>query len=130
MKIGYAFNVTRQAFLATRLRVAASHYERLVGLLRTSASAFQDGSGLWIVPCHGVHTLAMRYPIDVLYLDMEKRVIRLVDNLRPWRITPMIVDSATVIELPPHTAWNTGTRVGDQIEIKITQEIRDGHART
>lgn len=130
IKIGYAFNVTRQAFLATRLRVAASHYERLVGLLRTSPSAFQDGSGLWIVPCHGVHTLAMRYPIDVLYLDKENRVIRMVDNLRPWRMTPMIVESATVIELPAHTAWNTGTRVGDQIEIKITQEIGNGHAWT
>jgi uncharacterized protein len=120
-KTGYAFNVTRQAFLATRLRVASTHYERLLGLIGTSPASFQDGSGLWIVPCHGVHTIAMRYPIDVLYLDKDNRVIRIADNVRPWRMTPVIVESATVIELPAHTAWNTGTKVGDGIEIKLTQ---------
>jgi uncharacterized membrane protein (UPF0127 family) len=124
---GYAFNVTRQTFLATRLRVAATHYERLMGLIGTAAAAFQDGSGLWIVPCHGVHTVAMRYPIDVLYLDLENRVIRVEDSVRPWRITPLMVESATVIELPAHTAWNTGTKVGDGIEIKFTQRNSNGH---
>jgi len=38
-------------------------------------------------------------------------------------MTPMIVESATVIELPAHTAWNTGTKVGDGIEIKIRQGV-------
>jgi uncharacterized protein len=125
-KTGYAFNVTRQTFLATQLRVADTHYQRLLGLLGTSPSAFQDGAGLWIVPCHGVHTIAMRYPIDVLYLDEENRVIRIVDSVRPWRMTPVIVESATVIELPAHTAWNTGTKVGDGIEIKIRQGSGNG----
>jgi uncharacterized protein len=123
---GYAFNLTRQTFLATRLRVASTHYDRLLGLIGTSPSAFQDGSGLWIVPCHGVHTIAMRYPIDVLYLDKENTVIRIEDNVRPWRMTPVLVESATVIELPAHTAWNTGTKIGDGIEIKIIQGERNG----
>jgi len=126
----YAFNVTRQAFLATRLRVARTHYQRLMGLMGTSPSTFQDGQGLWIVPCHGVHTLAMRFPIDVIYLDKENRVIRIADNVRPWRITPVMVDCATVIELPAHTAWNTGTRVGDEIEIKVTQGVSDELVRS
>jgi len=122
-KTGYAFNMTRQTFLATQLRVADTHYQRLLGLMRTSPSAFQGGAGLWIVPCHGVHTIAMRYAIDVVYLDEENRVIHIVHNVRPWRMTPMIVESATVIELPAHTAWNTGTKVGDGIEIKIRQGV-------
>ena len=78
-----------------------------------------SGRGLWIVPCHGVHTMFMRYPIDVIYLDGDNRVIRVVEAVRPWRMTPMIIESATVIELPAHTAWDTGTIVGDQLEIKI-----------
>lgn len=123
---GYAFNVTRQAFLATRLRVAATHYDRLRGLMGTAASAFQEGSGLWIVPCHGVHTIAMRYPIDVLYLDRDSVVIRIEDSVRPWRFTPVLLECATVIELPARTAWNTGTKIGDGIEIKITQGASNG----
>ena len=123
---GYAFNVTRQAFLATRLRVAATHYDRLRGLMGTAPSAFQEGSGLWIVPCHGVHTIAMRYPIDVLYLDRDSVVIRIEDSVRPWRLTPVLLEAATVIELPARTAWNTATKVGDGIEIKITQGVSNG----
>ena len=66
---GQAFNQTRQAYLATALAVADTHWTRLRGLLGLSSSDFRNGSGLWIVPCHGVHTLGMGFPIDVVYLD-------------------------------------------------------------
>ena len=66
---GQAFNQTRQVYLATALAVADTHWTRLRGLLGLSSSDFRNGSGLWIVPCHGVHTLGMGFPIDVIYLD-------------------------------------------------------------
>jgi len=128
-KTGYAFNLTRQTFLATQLRVADSHRQRLLGLMGTSKSAFPGGAGLWINPCHGIHTLFMRYPIDVVYLDGENRVIRIEDAVRPWRITPLIIESATVMELPAHTAWDTGTIVGDQLEIKIGKVTNGANGR-
>jgi uncharacterized membrane protein (UPF0127 family) len=114
---GYAFNRTRQAFLATELFIADGHWTRLRGLMGTKANAFRFGHGLWIVPCHGVHTLAMRYPIDVIYLNDTRTVIHVEENVKPWRITPVRMDAATVLELPCHTVWNTGTVVGDQVEI-------------
>jgi len=123
---GYVFNVTRQTFLATQLRVANTHCSRLVGLVGTPGSRFKSGAGLWIVPCHGVHTMFMRYPIDVLYLDSEKRVIRLDHGVRPWRATPVLVEAATVLELPAHTVWGTGTNLGDQLEIKIGRRESNG----
>lgn len=126
-RTGYAFNVTRQTFLATRLHVADTHMLRLRGLLGTAPSSFQHGAGLWIVPCHGVHTMAMRYPIDVLYLDNQGRVIHAEDNVRPWRLTRVIVECATVIELPAHTVWNTGTKVGDGIEIRFKAMTNGQH---
>jgi uncharacterized membrane protein (UPF0127 family) len=114
---GYAFNRTRQAFLATELLIADSHWSRLRGLMATNPSTFRFGQGLWIVPSHGVHTLAMRYPIDVIYLNDAKTVIHLEENVKPWRFAPVRMEAATVIELPCHTVWNTGTTLGDQIEI-------------
>lgn len=113
----YAFNSTRQAFLATRLKIADSHWTRLRGLLGTSKEQFINGDGIWIVPCHGVHTLAMSYSIDVIFLDENKRVIHLEENVKPWRFTRMFFDAASVIELPLHTVCNSGTEVGDTIEI-------------
>ena len=72
---GQAFNQTRQRFLATHLAVAQTHWSRLRGLLGASADDFRNGCGLWIRPCRGVHTLAMRYPIDVVYLDRANTVV-------------------------------------------------------
>lgn len=114
----YAFNRTRQSFLATDLAVADTHWTRLKGLLGTPREKFGSGRGLWIVPSHGVHTFAMRYPLDVVYLDEQSVVVHLEENVRPWRVTQVRTDAATVLELPRHTIWSTHTEVGDVIEIE------------
>ena len=119
LRRAYAFNQTRQAFLASELEVADTHWSRLKGLLGRGPGQFRSGKGLWIVPCHGVHTLAMGYAIDVVYLDGTQIVIHVEENVKPWRLTALRMDAASVIELPCHTLWSTGTRVVDQVEIVV-----------
>ena len=121
---GQAFNRTRQAFLATALTVADTHWTRLRGLLGLGEGDFRNGSGLWIVPCHGVHTLGMGFPIDVLYLDREMTVIHIEGELRPWRFAPVRRHATSVLELPIRTAAETRTAVGDKIEITIEKNGR------
>ena len=116
-----AFNQTRQAYLATALAVADTHFTRLRGLLGLRTDDFRNGSGLWIVPCHGVHTLGMGFAIDVVYLDRAMNVIHVQSDLRPWRFAPLRTEAASVLELPSHTAAATGTAVGDKIEITINE---------
>jgi uncharacterized membrane protein (UPF0127 family) len=116
-----AFNQTRQAYLATALAVADTHWTRLRGLLGLRAGDFRNGSGLWIVPCHGVHTLGMGFPIDVVYLDRAMRVIHVQSDLRPWHFAPVRTEAASVLELPSQTAAETKTAVGDKIEITINE---------
>lgn len=111
-----AFNQTRQAYLATSLAVADSHFTRLRGLLGTSADDFSSGRGLWIVPCHGIHTLGMSFPIDVVYLDPSNTVVHVQNELRPWRFAPIRIEASSVLELPCRTAAETHTAVGDRIE--------------
>jgi uncharacterized protein len=116
---GYAFNRTRQAYLATQLCVAGTHWTRFRGLMATDAADFRNGQGLWIVPCHGVHTFAMRFPIDVIYLDGSKVIVHLEKQLQPWRVAPVRLQAASVLELPENTLEQTGTALGDQIEIAM-----------
>jgi hypothetical protein len=118
---GQAFNQTRQAYLATSLAVADTHWTRLRGLLGRKTSDFRNGCGLWIVPCHGVHTLGMGFPIDVVYLDDAMKVIHIQRDLQPWRFAPIRTQAASVLELPCRTAAETGTAVGDKIEIRIVE---------
>ena len=119
-----AFNQTRQAYLATALAVANTHWTRLRGLLGLRSCDFRNGSGLWIVPCHGVHTLGMGFPIDVVYLDDAMTVIHIQRNLQPWRFAPVRTQAASVLELPCRTAAETRTAVGDKIEITIEKDDR------
>jgi uncharacterized membrane protein (UPF0127 family) len=115
---GQAFNQSRQLYLATHLAFAHTHWTRLVGLLATSNGDFGNGCGLWIRPCRGIHTLAMRFPIDVIYLDRAGRVVHLEHDLQPWRFAPVRMQAASVLELPRHTLARTETALGDLIEIK------------
>jgi uncharacterized membrane protein (UPF0127 family) len=121
---GQAFNQTRQAYLATALAVANTHWTRLRGLLGFRSRDFGNGSGLWIVPCHGVHTLGMGFPIDVIYLDQTMRVIHIQPDLLPWRFAPLRTQAASVLELPCRTAAETSTAVGDKIEITLEKHGR------
>lgn len=115
----YAYNRTRQSYLATELIVADTHWTRLRGLLGTPETHFSAGKGLWINPCRGVHTLGMRFPIDVVYLNQQRLVVRTEENLQPWRLAPISLKAETVLELPPRTVSGTRTSVGDQIEIVL-----------
>lgn len=114
---GYAYNRTRKSYLARDLMVANTHWLRLRGLMGADPSHFPAGKGLWIVPCRGVHTVAMRFPIDVVYLDKNKVVVGLEENLRPWRVAPLRLRAATVLELPSETVGRSRTCVGDKIDI-------------
>jgi len=116
-----AFNQTRQLYLATHLAVAQTHWSRLRGLLGTSKDDFGNGRGLWIRPCRGVHTLAMRFPIDVVYLDRAGTVVHVEHNLQPWRFSPVRMQAASVLELPSHTVASTATALGDRIEIRMKE---------
>ena len=118
---GYALNRTRNAYLAKHLQLAATHWSRFRGLMGTDADNFPAGQGLWIVPCHGVHTFAMRFPIDVVYLDGDKIVVHVEENLKPWRVAPVRLRAASVLELPDRTLRSTQTAIGDEIEITLEQ---------
>lgn len=58
-----------------------------------------DSEGLWINPCMAVHTIGMRFPIDVVFLDRHQAVIRVVANLPPYRFA-ICWRASSVVELP------------------------------
>ena len=115
----YAWNQTRHTCLAAELSIADTHWSRLRGLIGTKPSDFRAGQGLWIVPSRGVHTFAMRFPIDVVYLDEKKVVVHIEQHLKPWRVAPVRMRAASVLELPTETLRSSGTMLGDQIEIAM-----------
>ncbi len=101
------------AVLATRARSAATPWSRLVGLLGRAGLA--PGEALHLVPCNSVHTLFMRFAIDVLYLDRERRVVKAVPALRPFRWSWGGRRAHSALELPAGTLAATSTAPGDEL---------------
>jgi uncharacterized membrane protein (UPF0127 family) len=120
---GYAFNRTRTTYLATELMIARTHWTRFRGLMATDASRFRRGQGLWISPSRGVHTFAMRFPIDVVYLDRERTVIHVEEELKPWRMAAIRIRATSVLELPTGTIRESQTTLGDQVDIFLERPL-------
>lgn len=116
-RLVYVYNRTRETFVATEATVADSYFRRLIGLLGKTTRWVQRGRGLWIVPSCGVHTIGMMFPIDLIFLSKEKQVVHVEEYVRPFRISKVSLKAESVLELPPHTIYSTGTKVGDKIEI-------------
>jgi uncharacterized membrane protein (UPF0127 family) len=66
-----------------RIRLAARWWSRAVGLLATPR--LEDPCGLWITPCHSIHTFGMRYPIDAVFVRADGTILRVATGLAPWR---------------------------------------------
>lgn len=63
---------------------ATTFWSRLCGLYALPALSFHEG--LYIGPCRAIHTVAMRYPIDVVFLDKNLSELKRMDSLRPYRV--------------------------------------------
>jgi uncharacterized membrane protein (UPF0127 family) len=125
---GYAFNRTRTRYLATDLMIASTHWTRFRGLMATDSSRFARGQGLWINPSHGIHTFAMRFPIDAVYLDRERFVIHIEEGLKPWRMAAVRVRASSVIELPIGMVQESLTAIGDQVDVYLEDPIHKTEA--
>ncbi len=113
----YVYNKTRETFVATEVVVADTYLRRLVGLLGKTKRWARPGRGLWISPSHGVHTMGMLFPLDLIFLDQNKQVVAIEEHLRPFRISSVSLKADSVLELPVHTVFRTGTQIGDRLEI-------------
>src|SRR5271157_2048750 len=121
---GYAFNRTRTTYLATNLMIASTHWTRFRGLMATDSSRFSRGHGLWINPSHGIHTFAMRFPIDALYLDHERYVIHIEEGLKPWRVAAIRIEASSILELPVGAVQASSTLLGDRIDILMEHPLQ------
>ena len=102
---------TRSA-VALEVDVAATRATRRRGLLgRDSLGATE---GLLLTPCKAVHTVGMRFPIDVIFVDRDGRAVRIVPALAPWRIA-MSARAKAVIELAAGTAAASDIQIGDML---------------
>ena len=118
-------NLSKKTWLATKVRKADNFLTRLVGLLKRSNLGPEEA--LWLTPSKGIHTIGMKFPIDVVFLSRKNVVVSLTSGLAPYRISGVHLTSYSVLELPNGTIRKSQTEIGDQLEISLfeTSKIDD-----
>lgn len=106
--------------LAHHIEVAANFKKRLKGLL--GRSGFKHGEALILSPCNWIHTCFMNFPIDILFVDQEMVVLKVLENMKPFRFSPLIPRSHLVVELPAGRLAATGAGAGDHLQFIVEEE--------
>ncbi|MEC8010698.1 MAG: DUF192 domain-containing protein [Pseudomonadota bacterium] len=94
-----------------KIREAANFKERLCGLITLKLNPQE---GLLFRNANSLHTWFMKYPIDIIYLDNEGRILKIVPNLKPWRFS-LCLKAKHFLEVPSHEQH--GFRVNDLIQL-------------
>jgi uncharacterized membrane protein (UPF0127 family) len=100
--------------------VAESPWDRAVGLL--GRKELGEGRALWIRPCSSIHTLFMRFPIDVAYLSSDDTLVKTSARLRPYRLSRGGRRARSVLELPAGSLERAGIKVGDTLSFSPVDE--------
>jgi len=104
---------TSGSVVCTQGVLANTFGTRLFGLL--GKKGLEEGSGLLIRPSSGVHTFGMSFPIDIVSLDRNDRVIGAFENIGAGTIRGLSVKTRSVLELPAGRIRECGIKSGDEL---------------
>jgi len=118
------YNRTKGTLLASRAKVANSFWSRLVGLL--GRPSLESGGGVWLIPGNSIHTIGMRFPIDLVLLSRSARVVEVRERVRPYSVVWPKLTARSVLELPEGTVSATRTEIGDEMQIEFAPARASG----
>jgi uncharacterized membrane protein (UPF0127 family) len=124
--MGYGGYAAPMAYRTTRIqnasrgRIVATHCRIAVGFLRRTFGLhllpqLKEGDGLLLPGATTIDTTFMGYPIDLVFLDRERRVTRVVHDMKPWRMILSGHGGRDCLELPAGAAAASQIEVGDQL---------------
>jgi uncharacterized membrane protein (UPF0127 family) len=107
-------NLTRGNVVCEDVMIADRARRRMRGLL--GRRSLPTGEGILLQPTPSVHTAFMRFAIDVVFLDRNLQVVKLVEGLNPWR-TAGARQARSALELAAGEAAARAIQVGDRLKV-------------
>lgn len=108
-------NANTGSIVATRVERAGNFLARSFGLLLRAR--VRPDEGLWLESCSAIHTMGMRAAIDVIFLDAERRVVRMCADVRSFRPALSCRGARSVVELGSGALRFADILIGDQLEL-------------
>ena len=98
------------------IKIADTFWARFCGLM--GSQSLNKDKALLIQPCNSIHMMGMRYAIDVVYLDNDFKIIKVVESLRPWIDWSVCKNAQCVLELANGAIKVYNFRVGQKVCIR------------
>jgi uncharacterized membrane protein (UPF0127 family) len=105
--------------LTWKIYLADTFPTRLRGLI---GFRLKENEGLMLKPCNQVHCFFMSYPIDVIYLTREGKVLKIDEDMKPGTIGERIKESKSVLEIPAGSCREEGIIAGDYLYLVEMEE--------
>ncbi|MBI3550848.1 MAG: DUF192 domain-containing protein [Elusimicrobia bacterium] len=107
------YNQTRDRYLSSDCYRAETFWSRLKGLLGRDGLPKEET--LWLDPCSSIHTFFMKFPIDVIFLDEELKILHIAAAVKPWRLSSFPGAKSALERAGGSTVDKAG--VGDMLKI-------------
>ncbi|MHB1392320.1 MAG: DUF192 domain-containing protein [Clostridia bacterium] len=105
------YNETKKIMVVDDLKVAKTFKERFWGLM--FRRRLPGNEGLMILGCSAIHTCFMRFAIDVVFMDINHKVIGIKEKIKPWRQSGFVRKAYIALELPEGTVDRKNISIGD-----------------
>jgi uncharacterized membrane protein (UPF0127 family) len=108
-------NKTKHCIIASQAVLADTFFSRLKGLL--GKNQLKEQEALIITQCNSIHMFFMKFAIDVIFVDKENHIVGLINEIKPFQLSPIFFKSCYAIEFAAGVIKNTNTQLGDLIEL-------------
>lgn len=100
--------------ICEKVKVADNMFTRLLGLMFTRD--LPSNEGLLIRPCNSIHTFFMNYNLDIIFLDNKFCVVKVIYNMKPWRMSWMYFRANQVLEMKAGNL-KSNLQIGEKLEV-------------
>ena len=112
MKIQISYG---EKIISNNILIAETLVDRLIGLMFREKLVGSDG--LLLNPCRSIHTFFMRYNLDIVFISSNNKVIKIIRDIKPWRMTWIYFRENKTLELPSGKL-PMDLKEGDLLEVK------------
>lgn len=101
--------------LAEEVEVARRFFKRLKGLM--FRPSMPKSAAMLLSPCPQIHTCFMKFSLDVLFLAEDGTILYVIEDLKPWRLSPIVRRAVQTLEMPAGTLQGR-VKVGQRVDFK------------